>query len=105
MAEISSTQKQGKNNSARGQLVAKVYYEADDGSAKLIYSVKCPAPVSDSRRSLHWTALGVYHDMTEPLTILRDGAELNITKVSMHEVFYDEFGDVEADYLLEGFGL
>ena len=106
MAGIHNTQKQdNKNDNTLGQLEIRAHYRADDGSAELTYSFKRDDVASRSRRDLWSLSNGVYMNLVDPITMLKDMPELYIIKMSVHEVSYDEYGNKEDDYLLEEFGL
>ena len=106
MADYEDAQNQGKSqNKIPGQLVIKVHYKADDGSGEMTYSFKSNNLLVKTRRYLYEVAVGVYHDIEDPVIILPGTEELYITKVSTHEILYDEYGEVLEEYLLEEFGL
>jgi hypothetical protein len=102
MAEYYSAQKQGQNqNNKPGQLVIKAHYAAEDDSADMVYSFKCPSDVSRIKNDVWTMATGIYMSLEKSISMIDDLPELNLVKMTVHEVFYDDDGSVKLDCYLD----
>jgi hypothetical protein len=104
MADIYSAQKQGQNQSNKpGQLVIKAHYVAEDDSADMTYSFKCPSDVSRIKNDVWTMATGTYMSLDKPLRMIHDLPALELTRMTVHEVFYDDDGQIKLDCYLDEF--
>ncbi|SRR6266568_3733044 len=102
MADIYSAQKQGQEqNNKPGQLVIKAHYRADDGSADMVYSFNCPSDVSRDKGDVWMTATNIYMSLVSPLVMLDGMPELDLTKITVHEIFYDDDGNEKLECNLD----
>lgn len=104
MADIYSAQKQGQNQSNEpGRLVIRAHYSADDGSADMTYSFKCPSDVSRTKNDVWTMATGIYMSLEKSISMIGDLPELELINMTVHEVFYDDDGNEKLDCYLDKF--